>query len=93
MELRTTKRQLRKKYIKINGCTNYPSFAQIASLFIIAAIIILHSILISEIINLSNPILNTLLAFSYVFLIFVSYDYVKLIKIDPVDPRLLDLPF
>lgn len=93
MERTIIKRQLRKKYKTVNGCTSSPSFAQLASLFIMTAIIVLHSILINEIINLSNAILNTLLAFNYVFLIFIVYDYVKLIKIDPVDPRLLDLPF
>jgi len=93
MEPRTSKRQVRKKYKTVNGCTNSPSFAQIISIVLMITILILQAILIRSIIEIYNVILNTLLAFTYVFLIFIAYDYVKLMKIDPVDPRLLDLPF
>lgn len=90
MEHRISKRQVRKKYKTVNGFTNSPSFAQIVSLLLMTTIIILQAILIKSIIEIGSVILNTVLAFSYVFLIFIAYDYVLLMKIDPVDPRLLD---
>jgi len=86
-------RQVRKKYKKVNGCTQSPSIFQILSLALMVAILVLQAILIKSITDISNAILNFLLGFSYALLLLVTYDYLMLLNIDPVDPRLLELPF
>ena len=88
-----SQRQIRKKYKTVNGCTKSPSLPQILSIVLMLTILVLQTILLGSITSIENVILNVLLAFSYLLLILVAYDYVKLITVDPVDPRLLELPF
>lgn len=54
------------------------------------AILVLQGTLISSISVIANAILITFTALSYVLLLLIGYDYVRLVRIDPVDPRLKD---
>lgn len=54
------------------------------------SIIVLQANLIGSISLISNAILTTLTALSYANLLLITYDYITLMLIDPVDPRLVD---
>ena len=54
---------------------------------------VFHSILMSNIIRINSVILQVIIAFHYVFLIIVIINYIVLLLVDPVDPRLEDTEF
>jgi hypothetical protein len=85
--------QSRKKYIKVNGCSRAPSAMQIVGIALMLIIIILQACIVGSIVTISNAVLTVLMAFSYLLLAIIVFDYVWLVFSDPVDPRLLDVPF
>ena len=90
IEVQTSQRQVRKKYEKVNGCTHSPSFTQILGLGLMTTIIVLQANIISAISAISNAILTTFTALSYAILLLIVYDYIRLVLVDPVDPRVVD---
>jgi hypothetical protein len=93
IDVQSSQRQVRKKYTPVNGCTHQPSFMQVLAIFFMVAIIALQANIVSLIADISHAILTTMMALSYIILLLIIYDYIKMIIIDPVDPRLLDEPF
>lgn len=77
------------RYKKINAFTKAPSFAMILAILLIIGLIVLHALIINSIFIINNSILIFLLAFNYLTLVFMVFDYFILLTIDPADPRLL----
>ena len=78
-----------RAYQKTNAWTRKPSWQMIITLMLMIALIVLHALLVNRILAISHPILLVLFAFNYVFLLAVMIDYLILLTVDPVDPRLL----
>ena len=90
IDVQSSQRQVRKKYTKVNGCTHPPSLIQVFAIFFILVIITLQANILSLIVDISQAILTTIMALSYLILLLIIYDYIKMIIIDPVDPRVLN---
>lgn len=59
----------------------------IFTLIVMIGTIVLHALLVDSIARIGNAILSVLMAFNYVTLLVVAVDYVILLTVDPVDPR------
>lgn len=90
IDVQSSQRQVRKKYTTVNGCTHTPSLMQVFAIFFMLVIIALQANILSLIVDISHAILTTIMGLSYLILLLIIYDYVKMIIIDPVDPRVLN---
>ena len=78
-------------YKKTNAYTSKPCIEQIATIFFMLILVVLHSVFnVAAIIAINNEILWVMLIFHYVILAFLIVVYLVITIRDPVDDYLLD---